>query len=272
MSRPLRVEYAGAIYHVMCRGNPRQRIFHEEADHQRLIHGLESTVNRFGWELFSYVLMPNHFHLFLRTPQPSLSRGMQYLASGTHTGSPRSIVARAPVARQVQEPASRGRELFLDREPLHSPQPDTGYEAAGLPSRQWRWSSYAGYATKRSRVDWIAYDLVYAAWQGGIGGRDAETAYRRYVERGLTEPPENPFRDAAQGWLLGSLEFVDKIRAKAGLAGSHDGVPAARRLSAIDPVRVQAAVAAHYGVDRRYFAAVMATRSAETLPHGCPAN
>ncbi len=54
MSRPLRVEYAGAIYHVMCRGNARQRIFHEEADHQRLIDGLESTVNRFGWELFSY--------------------------------------------------------------------------------------------------------------------------------------------------------------------------------------------------------------------------
>ena len=82
MSRPLRVEYAGAIYHVMCRGNARQRIFHDEADHQRLVDGLAQTVSRFNWELFSFVLMPNHFHLFLRTPQPSLSRGMQYLASG----------------------------------------------------------------------------------------------------------------------------------------------------------------------------------------------
>jgi REP element-mobilizing transposase RayT len=82
MRRPLRVEHPGAIYHVMCRSDARQRIFHEEADHQRLIDGLESTVNRFGWELFSYVLLPNHFHLFLRTPQPSLWRGMQYLASG----------------------------------------------------------------------------------------------------------------------------------------------------------------------------------------------
>jgi putative transposase len=82
MSRPLRVEHPGAIYHVMCRGNARQRIFHDEADHQRLVDGLALTVSRFGWELFSFVLMPNHFHLFLRTPPPSLSRGMQYLASG----------------------------------------------------------------------------------------------------------------------------------------------------------------------------------------------
>ena len=52
MSRPLRVEYPGAIYHVMCRGNARQRIFHDEADHQRLIDGLALTVSRFGWELF----------------------------------------------------------------------------------------------------------------------------------------------------------------------------------------------------------------------------
>ena len=63
MSRPLRVEYPGAIYHVMCSGNARQQIFHNEADHQRLFDGLAQTVSRFGWELFSFVLMPNHFQL-----------------------------------------------------------------------------------------------------------------------------------------------------------------------------------------------------------------
>jgi hypothetical protein len=101
--------------------------------------------------------------------------------------------------------------------------------------------------------DRVAYDFVYAAWQGDVGGRDPETAYRRYVERGLTAPPENPFRDAAQGWLLGSLDFVEKIRARVGQAGRHDGVPAARRLSAVDLVRVQSAVAARYWLDPRTF-------------------
>jgi hypothetical protein len=55
MSRPLRVEYPGAIYHVMCRGNARQRIFRDEADYQRLVDGLVMTVSRFGWEVFSFV-------------------------------------------------------------------------------------------------------------------------------------------------------------------------------------------------------------------------
>jgi len=94
---------------------------------------------------------------------------------------------------------------------------------------------------------------VYAAWQGDVGGRDPETAYRRYVERGLTAPPENPVRDATQGWLPGSVDFVDKIRARVGQAGHHDQVPAARRLAAVDLVRVQSAVAAHYRVDPQTF-------------------
>jgi len=48
----------------MCRGHARQRIFHDEADHHRLIDGLALTVSRFDWELFRFVRMPNHFHLF----------------------------------------------------------------------------------------------------------------------------------------------------------------------------------------------------------------
>jgi len=77
MARPLRIEFPGAIYHVMSRGNQRRSVFEDEHDYLRLLEGLEQTVGRFGWELLSFVLMPNHFHLFFRTPQPNLSRGMQ---------------------------------------------------------------------------------------------------------------------------------------------------------------------------------------------------
>ena len=82
MARPLRTEFTGAIYHVMSRGNARQVVFRDERDYQRMVDGLEQTVTRFGCELLSFVLMPNHFHLFLRTPHRNLSRGMQYLVSG----------------------------------------------------------------------------------------------------------------------------------------------------------------------------------------------
>ena len=82
MARPLRIEFPNAIYHVMARGNGRRAIFHADADYQRMTDGLEKTVARNGWQVFAYVWMPNHIHLFVRTPNPNLSRGMQYLLSG----------------------------------------------------------------------------------------------------------------------------------------------------------------------------------------------
>jgi REP element-mobilizing transposase RayT len=66
MSRPLRIEFPGAIYHVMSRGNGRQDIVRDDADRQRLVDGLEAAVGRYGWEVFSYVLMTNHLHAFFR--------------------------------------------------------------------------------------------------------------------------------------------------------------------------------------------------------------
>ena len=63
MARPLRIEFPGAIYHVMSRGNARQTVFCDDSDYQRLIKGLETVVGRLGWDLLCFVLMPNHFHL-----------------------------------------------------------------------------------------------------------------------------------------------------------------------------------------------------------------
>lgn len=77
MERPLRVEYPGAIYHVMPRGNARRKIFLGEQDYERWEEGLQRTVEKFGFDLLAYVCMPNHVHLFFRTPQPNLCRGMQ---------------------------------------------------------------------------------------------------------------------------------------------------------------------------------------------------
>ena len=75
MARPLRIQYAGAIYHAMARGNGRQLLFHGNDDYQRMTDGLDKTVSRTGWEVFAFVWRPNHIHLFFRTPQPNLSKG-----------------------------------------------------------------------------------------------------------------------------------------------------------------------------------------------------
>ncbi|MFO7904715.1 MAG: hypothetical protein R6U98_18770 [Pirellulaceae bacterium] len=68
MSRPLRIECPGAIYYVFPRGNGRQDIVYDDADRQRLVDGLERTVGRYGWEVFSDVVMTNHLHAFFYSP------------------------------------------------------------------------------------------------------------------------------------------------------------------------------------------------------------
>ena len=67
---------------MRCRGNVRQKIFRDERDYGRFLEGIEATVDKFSFEIFSFVCMPNHVHRFFRTSKPNLSRGMQYLLSG----------------------------------------------------------------------------------------------------------------------------------------------------------------------------------------------
>ncbi len=85
MARPLRIEFPGALYHVMSRGNERQDIVRDEADREERLDWLMRTVVTYGWRLHAFVLMTNHEHLFVETPEASLSAGMQFL-NGSYTG------------------------------------------------------------------------------------------------------------------------------------------------------------------------------------------
>jgi len=85
MARPLRVELPGGLYHVTSRGNERRSIVRDDADRQRRLDGLRRTVDTYGWRLRAFVLMTNHEHLFLQTPEENLSAGMQLLNS-SYTG------------------------------------------------------------------------------------------------------------------------------------------------------------------------------------------
>ena len=78
MARKVRVEYAGAIYHVMNRGDRREPIFHDDQDRNRFLDTLGECCGRTGWQVQAYVLMPNHFQLVVETPQPNLVGGMKW--------------------------------------------------------------------------------------------------------------------------------------------------------------------------------------------------
>lgn len=249
MARPLRIQYPGAIYHVMARGNGRQLLFHEEDDYQRLTDGLEKTVGRTGWEVFAFVWMPNHIHLFFRTPQPNLSKGMQYLLSGyanwyakRHQRSGHLFQGRFKGELIEDETYFWTVSRYLHLNPLRTKRPLVTHPA------EWHWSSYRGYARRRDRLDFIAYDGTLEAIQAEYGGQDPARAYRRFVEAGIKDKPDNPFAVALEGWLLGSQEFLARIKAKLVDPSQPDQVRQARRLRSPSPTGVIDAVADYFDV------------------------
>lgn len=83
MARPLRIEFAGAIYHVTARGNAQAAIFLDDEDRDRFLTVLSEAVKRYEWICHAYCLMGNHHHLVIETPRPSLAAGMRQL-NGVH--------------------------------------------------------------------------------------------------------------------------------------------------------------------------------------------
>jgi REP element-mobilizing transposase RayT len=77
MVRRLRVQYPGAIYHVMARGNGRQDIVRDDADRDRLQQEFGRAAVRCSWSVYAFVILSNHLHVVLKTPQPDLARGME---------------------------------------------------------------------------------------------------------------------------------------------------------------------------------------------------
>jgi len=84
MTRPLRIEFTGAIYHVTSRGNARALIFEEDGDRERFLETLEQVLERFNWLCHAYCLMTNHYHLMIETLDGNLSAGMRQL-NGVYT-------------------------------------------------------------------------------------------------------------------------------------------------------------------------------------------
>ncbi|MDN3514963.1 MAG: transposase [Candidatus Brocadia sp.] len=81
MSRPWRIEFEGAHYHILSRGNEQRNIFRDNNDRMLFLDILGKTSERFEVEVYAYVLMDNHYHLLLKTNKPNISQSMQWLGT-----------------------------------------------------------------------------------------------------------------------------------------------------------------------------------------------
>ena len=165
MPRRLRLEFEGAIYHVMTRGNARQDIVQDDDDRKRLLTDLERSILRYDWELLAFVILSNHLHLLLKTPQPNLAKGMQAFLSGYAV---RSAKRRRRPGRLFQ---GRYKAEMIEDESYYwtvSRSIHLNPVRAGLvaPPEDWEWSSYPGYLAAGRRRPWVRYEAIR-----GVAGR-----------------------------------------------------------------------------------------------------
>src|ERR1017187_5407979 len=204
MARPLRIEFAGALYHLTSRGNERRNIFRSDRDRKAFLTLLGIAAKRFGWSVTAWVLMSNHFHLVIQTLEPNLSRGMQWL-NGSYAGYFNRVHGRCGHLFQ-----GRFKAFLIDKETYFAevlryvvlnPVRATMVERP----EQYKWSSYRATAGLDIAPDW--FDLVAALELFGAEHAAAQPAYREFVlakigcEDRLWDKLVNQLYLGSEGWL-----------------------------------------------------------------------
>lgn len=248
MPRPHRVQFPGAIYHLITRGDGRRALFHDEGHYERFTRGLTEQVSRCGWEVFAYCWMPNHIHALLRTPEPNLATGMQHWLSGYANwyAKRNRRTGHLYQGRYKAFPVEDAGYFWQISRYIHL-NPCVGTRPLAQRPESWLHSSYPGYADKRRRLSWIRYDELHRYWCGLHGGADANGAYRKYVREGLAQPSDL-LKDTMHGWVYGTESFLRRMLelAEGGDETRHRSV--SRRLRSVDPAELIEAVAEDHGV------------------------
>jgi REP element-mobilizing transposase RayT len=209
MGRPLRVEYAGALYHITSRGNERKKIFVDDGDRKKFLEILEDYHDRYGILIHGYVLMDNHYHLILETPKGNLLKVMHGL-NGRYTGYFNRKYGRAGHLFQ-----GRYRGIIIDKDSYLIPLSRYVHlnpVRARVVERpeHYRWSSYRGYIGREKECGWIEYSWVLP--QFGRYRNGARRKYKKYTEEALKSKVENPLERLHGQVILGREEFINRVK------------------------------------------------------------
>ncbi len=210
MSRPWRIEYPGALYHVMSRGNERKPIFKDNDDRMQFLNLLCETVERFNFEIYTYVLMTNHYHILLKTKESNLSRGMQWFGATYtrrynihHRRSGHLFQGRFKSFLVQNEDYLLRLSCYIHRNPLR----------AGMVERlrDYKWSSYLTYGFGKKAEELLNTGFIFKLMKGNQ--KQKIQAYRRMVQQYSLEE-KNTLEELRHNLIFGSLSFIKEIRDK----------------------------------------------------------
>lgn len=233
MARQWRIEYPGAYYHVLSRGNGNQDIFLSDKDRFVFLDLLKELSERFNIEIYAYALMSNHYHLLLKTLDGNLSRAMQWFGT-TYTrrfnwfndknghlfqGRFKSIIVE-------NDTYLLRLSFYIHRNPIR----------AGIVERlaNFRWSSYLYYAYGKKTPSWLKTNLIL----NQMGGNEKNKSYREKVQH-YSDESVSIWEDVKHGLALGSEGFIEQLKENFLSKEKDDELPQHNRmLRDIDPQKV----------------------------------
>jgi len=220
MPRPLRIEYPGAAYHVMARGNQGRSVFADAVDRKRFLETLAEACEKTGWFIHAYVLMDNHYHLLVETPEANLVTGMKWL-QGTYTqrynrrhgvfghlfqGRYKAVVVDAGSPNYLETVST-----YIHLNPARAGLIQIGQERL----KRYRWSSYLWYLSRECPA-WLKRETVLGSLRLQPGDRRGYEAYveGRVLELGMKagrKDLEEKWKSLRRGWYLGEAAFLAKL-------------------------------------------------------------
>jgi REP element-mobilizing transposase RayT len=219
MARQLRIEYAGAIYHVMSRGDRKEAVFLDDEDRRGFLRTLGEACERAGWEVHAYCLMGNHFHLVVETPKPTLVSGMKwFLGAYTQRFNARHRLRGHVFAGRYKSLLVDGGDDFYLRvvcDYVHLNPVRAGLLGEGQGLEDYVWSSFPEYLkTPARRAGWLRVERLF----GELGiKRDSSRGRREFREimaarcRQEGHAEEELWKGIRRGWKFGADDFVERL-------------------------------------------------------------
>jgi putative transposase len=210
MSRPLRIEYENAFYHVMNRGRGHENTFLSDDDFKRFLYCIEQASLRFNIEVHSYCLMTNHYHLLIKTPEANLGRAMKHINglytqyfNRTHNTDGALFRGRYKAVLVDADNYLLHVSRYIHRNPIETSTPLVDNLI------KYKWSSYPAFIQKAQPAKWLIRDFIFSLQ----GKKRKYTAYKQFVEFENNEEITSFYGTKKLFSVLGGSEFVEGIKA-----------------------------------------------------------
>ena len=248
MARPLRLQFAGALYHVVARGHERGAIFRDAEDRSKFLALLEQVATEEKWIVHAYCLLGNHFHILLETPEGALARGMRDLNgryaqwfNWRHDRHGHVFEGRYKAALVEKQTHLMELHRYIVLNPVRA-------RLADKPS-DWRWSSYRATAGTEKAPAWLETDWTLSQFGNRRGA--ARHAFQRFVAAGKVAGKEIEALERAA--YVGSREFLKRMEELVDAREDGGEIPLRYRKpssqAAVQVADIRRQVAKEWGVD-----------------------